>query len=41
MNEIQQVIDQAFERRGEITPRTVETHVKDAVLEAIELLDSG
>ncbi len=41
MNEIQQVIDQAFERRGEITPRTAATHVKDAVLEAIELLDSG
>lgn len=41
MNEIQQVIDQAFERRGEITPRTAETHVKDAVLEAIKLLDSG
>ena len=41
MNEIQQVIDQAFERRSEITPRTAETYVKDAVSEAIELLDSG
>jgi len=41
MSNIQSIIEQAFERRADITPRSVETHVKDAVLEAIDLLDSG
>jgi len=41
MNDIQSVIEQAFEKRADITPRSVETHVKEAVTEAIELLDSG
>jgi 2,3,4,5-tetrahydropyridine-2-carboxylate N-succinyltransferase len=41
MSHIQTVIEEAYQRRAEITPRNVETHVKDAVLEAIELLDTG
>jgi 2,3,4,5-tetrahydropyridine-2-carboxylate N-succinyltransferase len=41
MADLKQVIDEAFERRAEITPRTVETHVKEYVNEAIRLLDSG
>ena len=41
MNDIQKIIDSAFERRAEITPRNVETHIKEAVSEAIALLDSG
>ncbi len=41
MSNIQSIIEQAFERRADITPRSVETHVKDAVLEAIDLLDTG
>ncbi len=41
MSDIQSVINEAFERRGAITPRNVDTHVKDAVHEAINLLDSG
>ena len=41
MSDIQTTIEEAFERRADITPRNVETHVKDAVLEAIEMLDSG
>ena len=41
MNPLQTIIDEAFERRAQITPRTVETRVKDAVWEAVELLDSG
>ena len=41
MSNIQTIIDEAFERRAQITPRNVETRVKDAVLEAIERLDSG
>jgi 2,3,4,5-tetrahydropyridine-2-carboxylate N-succinyltransferase len=41
MNDIKNVIEEAFERRAEITPRNVDTHVKEAVEEAIRLLDSG
>ena len=41
MSDIQNIIDQAFENRAEITPRSVDTHVKEAVNEAISLLDSG
>ncbi len=41
MNDLQRTIEEAFERRAEITPRNVETHVREAVLEAIDQLDSG
>jgi 2,3,4,5-tetrahydropyridine-2-carboxylate N-succinyltransferase len=41
MSDIQQIIEDAFERRADITPRNIETLVKDAVTEAISLLDSG
>ena len=41
MNEIQKIIDSAFEQRAEITPRNVETHIKEAVSEALALLDRG
>lgn len=39
--DIQAVIEEAFTRRAEITPRSVDTQVKDAVLAAIEELDAG
>jgi 2,3,4,5-tetrahydropyridine-2-carboxylate N-succinyltransferase len=41
MSDIQTIIEQAFERRAEITPHDAEVEVKDAVGEAIDLLDSG
>jgi len=41
MSDIQQIIEEAFERRADITPRNVETLVKDAVNEAIDMLDRG
>lgn len=41
MSNIQTIIDEAYERRSDITPRNVETHVKDAIMEAIDLLDTG
>ena len=41
MSDIQHIIDEAFEHRGAITPRNVDTLVKDAVHEAINMLDSG
>ena len=41
MSDIQSTINEAFEHRGAITPRNVDTHVKDAVHEAINLLDTG
>jgi 2,3,4,5-tetrahydropyridine-2-carboxylate N-succinyltransferase len=41
MSELQQVIEAAFENRAEITPANVDPAVKKAVLEAIDLIDSG
>ena len=41
MSELQQTIEQAFEKRAEINPGNVDPEVKRAVLEAIDLLDSG
>jgi len=41
MTDLQRIIDEAFENRAAITPRSVETHIKEAVSEAIDLLDSG
>ncbi len=41
MNDLKSVIEQAFENRAEITPRNAEPQVKEAVNEAIALLDSG
>jgi 2,3,4,5-tetrahydropyridine-2-carboxylate N-succinyltransferase len=41
MSDIENIIHEAFERRADITPRTVDTHVKEAVMEAIDMLDAG
>ena len=41
MEDLKNTIEQAFERRADITPRNIETHISDAVNEAIALLDSG
>jgi len=41
MSDLQSVIEQAFENRAEISPRNVDTHVKEAVEEVINLLDRG
>ncbi|NCC26705.1 MAG: 2,3,4,5-tetrahydropyridine-2,6-dicarboxylate N-succinyltransferase [Gammaproteobacteria bacterium] len=41
MSDQQPIIEEAFERRAEITPRTVETRVRDAVQDTIERLDRG
>ncbi|MEW6352950.1 MAG: 2,3,4,5-tetrahydropyridine-2,6-dicarboxylate N-succinyltransferase [Pseudomonadota bacterium] len=41
MSTMQSIIEQAFEQRAQITPRNVEPRVKEAVTEAIKLLDSG
>ena len=41
MTELQQIIEAAFENRADITPANVEPTVKQAVLKAIEMLDSG
>ncbi|KOE62296.1 2,3,4,5-tetrahydropyridine-2,6-dicarboxylate N-succinyltransferase [Aggregatibacter actinomycetemcomitans] len=41
MSNLQQLIENAFEKRTEITPKTVETQTRAAVEEAIEGLDSG
>jgi len=41
MNDIRQTIEAAFDQRAEITPRNAETHLREAVHEAINLLDAG
>ena len=41
MSDTESIIVDAFERRAEITPRNVDTRVRDAVLAAIDLLDRG
>ncbi len=41
MTDMQSTIEEAFEHRADITPRSVETHVREATLEAIRMLDSG
>ncbi|MEN8176428.1 MAG: 2,3,4,5-tetrahydropyridine-2,6-dicarboxylate N-succinyltransferase [Pseudomonadota bacterium] len=41
MSDIQNIIVDAFEQRAEITPRNVDTVVRDAVHQAIEMLDRG
>ena len=41
MSELQTIIEEAFERRADITPRNIETLSRDAILEAIEMLENG
>ena len=41
MSDIKNIIEEAFERRAEITPANAEGKVRDAVNEAIRMLDSG
>jgi 2,3,4,5-tetrahydropyridine-2-carboxylate N-succinyltransferase len=41
MSQLEQIINDAFENRADITPATVSKEVRSAVEEAINLLDSG
>ena len=41
MSDLQSIIDAAFEKRAEITPRNVDPQLKEAVSEAMNLLDAG
>jgi 2,3,4,5-tetrahydropyridine-2,6-dicarboxylate N-succinyltransferase len=41
MSDIKNIIENAFENRAEITPRSVDTIVREAVTEAMHLLDKG
>ncbi len=41
MQELQHTIESAFERRAEITPRTVDAKLKEAVATVIDQLDQG
>ncbi len=41
MQELQSIIEDAFERRADITPRNADAKVKDAVMSVIDLLDKG
>jgi 2,3,4,5-tetrahydropyridine-2,6-dicarboxylate N-succinyltransferase len=41
MSDIRTIIEDAFERRAELTPRNAAVHVREAVTETIEQLDRG
>ena len=41
MNSLQTLIEEAFENRNDISPSTVSSDVKQAIISAINLLDSG
>lgn len=41
MQELKEVIEKAYERRAEITPRNVEASLRDAVDAVIDQLDRG
>ncbi|HRQ06069.1 MAG TPA: 2,3,4,5-tetrahydropyridine-2,6-dicarboxylate N-succinyltransferase, partial [Nitrosomonas halophila] len=41
MEQLQATIEDAFERRAEITPRNVEANLKESVAQVIDLLDTG
>lgn len=40
-SELQTIVEAAFERRAEITPRNVETLTRDAIIKAIDMLETG
>ncbi|VEH67034.1 2,3,4,5-tetrahydropyridine-2,6-dicarboxylate N-succinyltransferase [Rodentibacter pneumotropicus] len=41
MSNLQAIIESAFEKRADITPKTVDTETRAAIEEVIEGLDSG
>ena len=41
MSNLQSMIESAFEKRAEITPKTVDAETKSAIEKVIELLDRG
>lgn len=41
MEHLQTIIEEAFERRAEITPRNVEANLKESIAQVINLLDNG
>jgi len=41
MSDLKNIIEEAFERRADITPKSVDAQTKEAVMSAINMLDSG
>ena len=41
MQDLQKIIEDAFERRADITPRNADAKLKDAVMSVIDMLDKG
>ncbi len=41
MQDLKAIVEEAYERRAEITPRSAEAKVKDAVMSVIDMLDKG
>ncbi|MBX9894456.1 MULTISPECIES: 2,3,4,5-tetrahydropyridine-2,6-dicarboxylate N-succinyltransferase [unclassified Nitrosomonas] len=41
MSELQTIIEEAFDRRAEITPRNVDASLKEAIAQVLSMLDNG
>jgi 2,3,4,5-tetrahydropyridine-2-carboxylate N-succinyltransferase len=41
MNQLQSTIEEAFERRADITPHNVEAKLKESVTQVLDMLDNG
>jgi 2,3,4,5-tetrahydropyridine-2-carboxylate N-succinyltransferase len=41
MNQLESIINDAFENRAELTPQSVSPEIKEAIIESINLLDNG
>ena len=41
MNELKTIIEEAFDRRADITPRNVDASLKEAVAQVLAMLDGG
>lgn len=41
MSELEQIVNEAYEHRAEITPRSVEAKLKDSITQVLESLDKG
>ena len=41
MEQLKTIIEEAFDRRADITPRNVDANLKESIMQALEMLDSG
>ena len=41
MNELKTIIEEAFDRRADITPRNVDANLKESIAQVLNMLDGG